>query len=114
MPLLRRLTASLCLLLMIPGCGPGSGAVEWTAPVTVDLAATRCPDISPRDRAEFRRGTPPPKPDTVGADGKPAISRGAWKNAGTALLKSEDRKNATGQRIIDEYDACRGSTTPTS
>lgn len=114
MLLWHRLTASLCLLLMTPGCGPGQSGVDWTAPVTVDLAGARCPDVDPRDRAEARRRTPAPKPDAIGKDGKPYITAGAWKRATAAVLDSEARKGAALARAHADIDDCRGQTTPTS
>jgi len=67
-------------------------------PVAVDLAPIRCPDVDPRTRAEFRRLTPPP------AHGSP-LTREHVDN----LDASQMRKNAAGNRLITEYEKCRGA-----
>ncbi len=79
-------------------------------PVAVDLAPTRCPEIDPRTRAEFKRVTPPPAP------GQPLTREHV-----DGLDATQIRKNRAGNRLIDEYEKCRGAApwqskvaTPTS
>lgn len=79
---------------MTPGC---SGTEPVTlVPVAVDVTPIRCPEVDPRTRAEFKRLTPPP----AGALTREHVD---------ALDASQMRKNAAGNRLIDEYDRCRGA-----
>lgn len=77
------------------GCSGGVAVPGLQPAVAVDLAATRCPEIDARTRAEFRKVTPPPAAELTRAKVD-------------ELRASEIRKNAAGQRVIAELDRCRG------
>lgn len=83
---------------MIHGCS-ASAPARWETPVVVDLTAARCPEIDDKTRAEFKRTTRRPA-GPVSKDGARA-----WIDR---LETSEQRKNLAGQRVIDEFDRCRG------
>lgn len=99
---------------MMSGCGPGSAAnTEWvSAPVVVDLAQTRCLKSDPAARREFRLTVQAPTADAKDGDGKPYVSRGALKAKVDELRIAVARKNATGNRALDEQDKCAGSGVP--
>ncbi len=81
---------------MTSGCSGGAVQSLPPAAVAVDLAPTRCPKASQRDRAEARRVTPPPAADLT-------------KEKVDELRASEIRKNATIDRVIGELDRCSGT-----
>jgi len=90
------------LLLTTPGCGP-DGPIKLDAPLALDLAAVRCPELDGGAKREAKRVTPRP----AGPVTKDQTRQ--WINT---LELSEVRKNRTLQRVIDEYERCRtGKTT---
>ena len=74
----------------------------------MNFTAVECPELAAGPRAEFRRTTARPSPDTTDADGRPAVSKRATQQWIDALEVSERRKNAAGQAVIGEHDRCRG------
>lgn len=85
---------------MTPGCA-ATEVPRWVAPVAVELAPVRCPEIDPRIRAEFKRTTKPPAEGDLGKKQTRALI--------DALRISEARKNAAGARVVGEHDACVGA-----
>lgn len=84
--------------------------MTWDAPLVLDLTSVSCPEIDARTRAEFRRTTPRPKPDTVNPEtGEAAVSKRATQKWIDQLELSEQRKNKAGQALIAEHDRCRGA-----
>jgi hypothetical protein len=69
------------------------------APVVVEVAPHRCPPPDPAAIAEFKRRTPPPAGAVTRAQAE------AWLDA---YELAEARKNAVGQRLVREYERCRG------
>lgn len=67
--------------------------------MVVDRAATACPDLDPRYRAETRRGPPPTPPELTDAGNK---------RLHDASERSIVRKNGLLSQLADEYEACRG------
>lgn len=105
----------LCLMLTMAGCAPGSGAgdsVPLTMPVVVDMTAARCVKADAAARREATLTVQAPKPDTVSADGRPAISKGRWKAKTDESRAAIVRKNATIKRLIDEADVCVDGPAP--
>lgn len=84
---------------------PDLTKTEVSKPVITDVAAARCPD---GDATEFNRTTKRPEPD-IQVDGVPALSKGATREWIDKLKKSEDVKNAAGQRLKKDLDTCRGA-----
>ena len=91
----------MCLLPMIHGCGP-NGPIRLDAPLALDLASVRCPEIDEGAKREAKRVTPRP----AGPVTKDQTRQ--WINS---LELSEVRKNRTLQRVIDEYERCRTGKT---
>jgi len=78
---------------MTSGC---SGTAPVTlAPIAVDTAPLRCPDVDQRTRSEFGRLTPPPAGNLT-------------REHVDKLDESQIRKNLAGRRLIAEYEKCRG------
>lgn len=87
------------------GCGGDGGVVNWSTPVAVDLAATRCPAIDARDRRTFS-ARPAPLPTS-------GLSVGAVKSAIDERDLVIMRMAAAGGRVIADYDKCRGAQAST-
>lgn len=100
----------LCLPLTILGCSGVADPAKWEAPLVLDLSSVACPEIDSKPRAEFRRTTPRPAPDTTDEGGKPAVSKRATQGWIDALEISERRKNNAGASVVAEHDRCRGVT----
>ena len=100
----------LCLPLTILGCSGGAETIKWEAPLVIDFTSVSCPEASTATRAEFRRTTPRPAPDTTDADGNAAVSKRATQQWIDTLEVSERRKNAAGQALASEHDRCRGAS----
>ena len=101
---------------MTSGCGPGwlSGAdvPAWSEPLVIPDSGVRCPEADPAAKREFSRTTPPPAPDTVTADGRPALSIDAWKVKTDELRAAVARKNRAGRRVLTDYERCRSGSAP--
>jgi hypothetical protein len=72
----------------------------------------RCPAVNPSTRREFSRTTSPLTPDTIDADGKPAVSDQAAKRKFDDFRARESAKNSAGRRLIEDYERCRTGTSP--
>lgn len=97
----------LCTLPMIHGCAPSSaGKIDIGPWATQDLAPVRCPPVDQRAVAEFKRTTKAPASD--------GVTKRASQEWIDAYEVAERRKNAAGQRLAKEYEACRagGDTSP--
>ena len=82
---------------MILGCEQDR-AIKFDAPLVVEVAPVKCPDVDRATEAEFNRVTPrPPGPLT-----KDDVRK--WIDA---LEESEVRKNAHGRQVIRELRQCR-------
>ena len=102
---------------MIHGCAAGSAGgadIQLAPPVIVDLTATRCIKPDRRARVEATLTVQAPKPDTTGADGSQAVSKGRWKAKSDEFRAAIARKNATIERLIDEADTCVGVSAPSA
>ena len=75
-------------------------------------STVRCPDVDRAAEREFRRTTPPLKPDTVDAEGKPAVSDQAAKRKFDEFRTRESAKNAAGRRVLEDYERCRSGIAP--
>jgi hypothetical protein len=51
-------------------------------------------------------------PDTIDADGKPAVSDQAAKRKFDDFRARESAKNSAGRRLIEDYERCRTGTSP--
>lgn len=69
------------------------------------MAQVRCLEASATDRVEFTRVPPPPA-------GTGPLTKEEWKAATDRLRESIIRKNAAGNRVIDELDRCRAAPPP--
>ncbi len=95
----------LCFPLTILGCAQNSAAKIDIGPwATQDLAPVRCPPVDARTVAEFKRTTKVPTGEVT--------KRGSqeWLDA---YAEGEARKNRAGQRLVKEYETCRGGEPPT-
>jgi len=86
--------------------------VVIAAPLVVDHAAARCPAADARAAREFRAQTAFPRPDVTLPTGDPALSRTAVQKWLDSYEANERRKNATGQRVLREYERCRTGPAP--
>ena len=81
---------------------------SFVQPLVADLTAEKCPPPAASSRAEARRTTPRPEPDTKLPSGAPALSKGATAAWIDKLELSEVRKNRALARSNTELDKCRG------
>jgi len=71
---------------------------------TQDLAPVRCPPVDARTVLEFKRTTKVPAGEVTKRTSQ------EWLDA---YAEAEARKNRAGQRLVKEYEDCRGGTAPT-
>lgn len=90
------------------GCAQNGNLVTLDAAIVTDNAAQRCPPVADRDRKEFRRWVAVPAPDAKTEDGADAYSIASLQSWVDAYDAAEYRKNRAGQRLVREYDRCRG------
>ncbi|OYW56761.1 MAG: hypothetical protein B7Y80_01375 [Hyphomicrobium sp. 32-62-53] len=90
----------------------GGDAPAWSAPLVVVDSTMRCPDVNPSTRREFSRTTAPLKPDTVDADGKPAVSDAATKRKFDEFRTRESALIRAGFRLLEDYERCRTGSSP--
>lgn len=92
-------------LLMMSGCGLGTGAVTDPPPVAVvtDTTSIRCPEPDPRHLAVLRRRVSPPHPDQP-----EGVSRARLYAKIDELRRDADSKGRTGLALASELQRCRG------
>ena len=80
--------------------------------VPVDTAAWRCPRLDDSRLALFRSTIPVPAADVKDKDGRPHLSKHAWRRWTNAYARGEQQRNALGLQIADEHERCRNPSSP--